>query len=198
MPLRAGVYNVDGDRTGNATVPLGQGLPKFNYGLGNQITLGNWTGHMQIVGQVGGLIFNREAMSRYDLGVHEDVDQTGKPIYAKKPFNYYDSGVTGSSGAGGLTMNGTNANNWFVEDGGYLKVSELRVSYRLDAGLPILRRIGMTSGQIAVAARNLFTISGYSGIDPQIGGSDNATTARVDNTSYPRYRSFTAQLRLIF
>jgi hypothetical protein len=198
MPIRTGVYNADGTRTANASEILGMGLPDFSFGFGNQVTYGRWSGHVQMSGQVGGKVFNREAMRRYPLEIHSDIDQFGKAEYAKKPITYYTSNVNTASGTGGLTGGGTNANNWFTEDADHLKITELRVSYRFDSGLPLLRNLGMTGGSFAIAARNVLTITGYSGVDPQVGGQDNATTARVDDTSYPRYRSFTAQLRLLF
>jgi hypothetical protein len=56
----------------------------------------------------------------------------------------------------------------------------------------------MTGGQIALIGRNLLTLTDYSGIDPQVGATDDATTARVDQTSYPRSRNYALQIRFIF
>jgi TonB-dependent SusC/RagA subfamily outer membrane receptor len=198
MPIRVGVYDVDGTRTGNRVDVIGDGLSDFNFGLGNQIQVGKWTGHIQFAGQIGGLIFNREAMTRYDLEIHSDLDQAGKPDYAKKPINYYTDNDNTASGAGGVTADDDNSVDWFLEDGSYLRLSELRIAYRLDGGLPLLRRLGMTGGQIALIGRNLLTLTDYSGIDPQVGATDDATTARVDQTSYPRSRNYALQIRFIF
>jgi hypothetical protein len=198
LPIRGGIYNVDGVRTGNATRIIGQGLSSLNIGFGNQLQIGRWSGFMQFVGQVGGKIFNREAMTRVNSEQHEMVDQFGKPEYAKKPITYYTSTVNVLAGTGGLTRNNTTAVDYFIEDGDFLKLSELRIAYRLDSGLPLLRRLGMTGGQLALSGRNLFVITGYSGVDPQVSGSTSTTAARVDETGYPRYRSVTATLRLIF
>ncbi len=197
IPIRAGAFDSLNNRS-NLTAVIGQGLPDVDFGFGNQFLLGRWSAHIQMVGQLGGKIFNRDAMSRINDGRHQMLDQSAKPVYAKKPITYYTTGSTTSTGTAGLTVGGTSAVEWFLEDGDYLKISELRVAYRLDGGLPVLRRLGMSGGSVALVARNLFTFDSYSGIDPQVSGGSGATTARVDETNYPRFRTISASIRLTF
>lgn len=197
IPIRTGVFNSANARS-NLTDVIGQGLPDVDFGIGNQVQMGKFSAHVQLVGQLGGLIFNRAAMRAVNAGRHEMLDQSGKPLYARKPITYYTNGGTTNTGNAGVTIGGTNATDFFVEDGDFLKVSELRLAYRLDQGLPLLNRLGMTGGSIALVARDLFTITGYSGIDPQVSGGSGTTTARVDDTNYPRFRTISAQLRLTF
>jgi TonB-linked SusC/RagA family outer membrane protein len=198
LPILAGVYDEDGDRVGNRVKILGQGLPDFSFGFGNQVTAGKWSVSMQTLGQVGGVIFNQAMVRSINRETHIVLDQGGKPDYLKKTIAYYINGISGSSGSGGLTANAINAFDYFIEGGSFLKISELRVAYRLDAGLPILRNLGMTSGSVALVTRDLYTFSNYSGYDPQVSGSTNVTTARVDAAALPNYRNITASIRLIF
>ena len=144
------------------------------------------------------------AMNRQN---HAILDQGGKPDYLKKTIDYYIQGEVccGSRNTGvfvgnysGLTSGEVLGFPQFMESGTFLKLNELRIAYRMSEGLPLLARLGMTGGNIALVARDLFTISPYSGYDPQVGGTTSATTARVDRAVQPNYRSITAQLRLFF
>ena len=153
-------------------------------------------------------MFNQAKVVRYNLEIHPDLDQFGKAEYAKKPRTYYTSTATSTASGSTSLTGGSNtgvgnsaapdAVDYFLEDGTFLKITELRIGYRLDSGLPLLQKLGMTGGTLALAARNLFTFTGYSGLDPEISGTTSATAARVDNVSYPRYRTISASLRLIF
>jgi hypothetical protein len=203
LPLTAGVFNSDGSFAGEWNGVIGQGLPEFSFGFGNQIIAGRFTVSLQTVGQVGGDIFNQAKMRAMNRGNHPLLDQYGKPDHLKKPITYYTSSVSQgnnlSGRSSGLTGNRVIAYPWLLENGTFLKVSELRVAYRLDSGLPLLRRLGMTSGQIALITRDLLTLTNYSGYDPQVSGTTQVTSARVDESDKPpNYRNITAQIRLIF
>jgi TonB-linked SusC/RagA family outer membrane protein len=88
-----------------------------------------------------------------------------------------------------------NLGNWFVgpgsqfiEDGTFLKLRELSVSYTVTA--PFVQRAGFSSLDIRLAGRNLFTRTDYTGIDPEsnLGG---ATASRGNEYfNNPQSRSY--------
>ena len=200
LPMLASRFDAGGlRRTGSAITKIGFGLPEVAFGFGNQVQYKNWSASMQTVGQLGGQIWNQAAMSRVLRGVHVMLDQSGKPEYLKKPETYYENAQLLPANSASLT-NGREDHVMkpFIEDGDFLKLTELRVAYRLDQGLPLLRRLGMTSGSIAMVARDLLTITNYSGYDPQVSGNASWTSARTDRSEVPPYRNFTVQLRLVF
>jgi hypothetical protein len=49
-----------------------------------------------------------------------------------------------------------------------------------------------------VTGRNLFTFTNYSGWDPEVAISTNPTNFRLDEYSYPNFRSFSAAITLKF
>jgi TonB-linked SusC/RagA family outer membrane protein len=191
MPIIQGVYDATGLRTGNALVNLGQALPKAQFGLANDVIWGKWTFFLQMNGQVGGLIYNRTKEDLYDFELHKDVDQAGKPGFAKKPSVYYTNQAVAASGSSGLSPD--IRVDWFAEEAGYVKVAEAQIRYRFDE-LPYLRYFGVKQGSLSLIGRNLYNFTGYSGFDPEVGEAN----VRIDEVGYPRYRNFTFRAQLSF
>ena len=70
-----------------------------------------------------------------------------------------------------------NANSLFVEDGSFLRLSNLQIGYNFAD--EIVERMRFQSLRIFVQGTNLFTITGYDGLDPEI-PSFNSLTLGVD------------------
>jgi TonB-linked SusC/RagA family outer membrane protein len=195
IPILRQTFDETGRPTANLAVDLGQSLPDFQFGIGNELQYGKWNLHLQFTGQKGGFLYNRTSQNLYNLQLAMGMDQAGKPAYAKKPSTYYLNGRTAATGNAGITANSnTTVVDFFQQKADYLKISELQLRYRFDKPLPGLKALGIKAGSIALSARNLYTFTGYSGYDPEAG---NATT-RVDTNGYPSYRTFTTSLRFTF
>jgi TonB-linked SusC/RagA family outer membrane protein len=192
MPIVMGNYDVTGLRSGNKAVNMGQSLPDAQFGLTNAVTWGPWNFHMLLSGQVGGMLYNRARERLYDIELHQDVDQAGKPSYAKKPSVYYTNNPVAASGSSGLAP-GVRI-DWFAEDADYVKISELQARYRFDRVPSALAATGLKQASIALTARNLFSWTKYSGQDPEAGTAN----VRVDDIQYPRYRTISLRTQLTF
>lgn len=70
----------------------------------------------------------------------------------------------------------------FVENGSYLRLKNLTLSYNLPAKL--LRRITMEQAKITFSCENLATITGYKGFDPEVGVNG------IDYSTFPASRTF--------
>jgi hypothetical protein len=81
-----------------------------------------------------------------------------------------------------------------MENGAYLRARNVQLSYTLPAST--IRTIGMEKLKIYVQAVNLFTITGYKGLDPAVSGVD--TNFGVDYGNYPLTRTFILGLNAIF
>ena len=196
MPIVRGEYDATGARAGNAVVNMGQALPTAQFGLANDVIWGKWSFFTQLTGQIGGLLYNRTKEDLYDFELHAEVDQAGKPGYAKKPAAYYTNQVVGSSGSSGLSPDVRV--DWFAEDAGYVKISEAQIRYRFDQ-LPYLGAIGVKSGSVSLIGRNLYNFTGYTGFDPEAPPPPGeGPFVRVDQVGYPLYRTFTFRTQLSF
>jgi len=89
----------------------------------------------------------------------------------------------------------TQANSYYVENGSYLRMQNITLGYTMPAD--ILARLKMTKLRVFVSANNLFTITGYEGLDPSVGGNADINFG-VDVGNYPITRSYTAGLNIGF
>jgi TonB dependent receptor. len=86
-----------------------------------------------------------------------------------------------------------------VEPGGYVKLREMSVRYRLGSRLlGPLTRFGARGVTLGIVGRNLLTFTDYKGYDPEVSDSDFPTTIKLDSFGYPRYRTFTGSIQIEF
>jgi hypothetical protein len=85
----------------------------------------------------------------------------------------------------------------FIEDGSFVKLREISLGYRFDA--PWVRATGASDIGLRVAARNLYTWTNYSGIDPEVNLFAASTVARgVDFATTPIPRTLVVGLDFHF
>jgi TonB-linked SusC/RagA family outer membrane protein len=165
---------------------IGNSFPDFSMGWINQV---RWKGlqlHTHVHAEVGSQVYNRTKQRLYQHFRHSDMDQTGKPENEKKPIDYYQ-----------VLYNTNNTSSPFVEDAGFLKLREVALTYRLSpAALERLRfnRLGLEELRVGLVGRNLFTVTPYTGFDPEVGG----VATRQDNFGWPQTRTFTASFEVTF
>ena len=87
--------------------------------------------------------------------------------------------------------------DWAVENASFLRLNTLSLGYTLPSSLT--SRVGINSLRFYVTAYNVFTITGYSGSDPEADCiRKNNLTPNVDYSGYPRSRQFVVGLNLNF
>ncbi|MBC7672634.1 MAG: SusC/RagA family TonB-linked outer membrane protein, partial [Polaromonas sp.] len=173
------------DASGSAeVVRIGDGNPDFHFGVSNNITWKGVSAFALVDAAVGGQVYNRTTQRMYQYGRSADVDQTGKEQSLKKPIDYY---------VGLYAAN--NPTDYFVQPGGFVKLRELSLRYKLgNKVLAPLSRLGARGMSVGIIGRNLFTITDYRGYDPEVSDSNFPTTIRLDSFGYPRYRTFTGSV----
>ena len=75
---------------------------------------------------------------------------------------------------------------YYIEDGSYFKMKYVKISYDVPASF--CRKLYMNSINVFAQLENVFTITKYKGLDPELGTSTYG--ARIDNGPYPRSRTF--------
>ncbi|RAK02280.1 TonB-linked SusC/RagA family outer membrane protein [Larkinella arboricola] len=86
-------------------------------------------------------------------------------------------------------------NSYFVEDGSYLRLRSLILGYTLKPS--VLQKVGIPKLRVYGQATNLFTITKYTGLDPELGGS--SSNFGIDYGNYPNnQRTFLLGVNLSF
>ena len=113
----------------------------------------------------------------------------GNDIFNKTKGLY--SGVSGQN-----VWAGTLQKAFFVEDGSYMRCKLLQVGYTLPK-----KWLNGTELRLSLSAQNPFTITGYSGMDPerpQIGKDGSVIETGIDGIAYPNPRTFLFGIDLKF
>ena len=180
--------NHDGQIDELDIVYLGSSLPKFTGGFGFKLHYGRLTLNTQFNFRYGNKIINNARMQAENM--YSNNNQSRAVLWrwrvegdiAEIPRALYNYGY-----------------NWlgsdrFVEDGSFIRLNYLQLSYAL--GQKTLKKLGIQQLNFSISANNLFCLTKYSGADPEInyGGFGVAT----DNAQTPRAKSFTAGLTLSF
>jgi len=87
------------------------------------------------------------------------------------------------------------AMSYGVEDGSFLRLNTASIGYTLPER--ITNKYGIRRLRLYATGYNLFTITGYSGYDPEV-NIDKGLTPAIDNNSYPRSRTYTFGMQLSF
>ena len=173
----------DGDRTN-----IGNPIPDMTFGINLGANYKNFDLSVFMQGTLGNEIFN--ATRRHDLTMTnmpvEYLNRwTGPGTSNELPrFTWNDS-----------NGNWTNISDLYVEDGSYLRVKNVQLGYNLP--LQFLGRVGLSKARVYVSADNLFTLTGYSGYDPEIGASSPLNVG-IDRGVYPQARSYRLGLNITF
>ncbi|GAA4238749.1 TonB-dependent receptor [Postechiella marina] len=178
------VLHEDTDR-----VYKGSGLPEYELGLNIQATYKNWFFATNWFASIGNEVYNATRANALRVGRHRDLlfqyipgvnENTDIPAYR-------------TPNRGDLNFNGSS--DFFVEDGSFLRLRNVVVSYSLPKD--VTEKLGFSRFNIYANAQNVLTITNYSGLDPEVGGN-NISIKGIDRGLIPISASFNLGLRLNF
>lgn len=86
--------------------------------------------------------------------------------------------------------------SYAIEDGSFLRLNNVTIGYTLPKDS--LKMIGITNFRMYATANNVFTITGYSGYDPEVSTRKNPLTPGVDYAAFPRSRFFVTGIDVTF
>ncbi|HJT73033.1 MAG TPA: SusC/RagA family TonB-linked outer membrane protein, partial [Chitinophaga sp.] len=176
--------NKDGQITEADRTFIGNPNPDFSYGLNLELNYRNFDFTVFFYGVKGNEIWNQ---------VRWWTDFYPSFAGAKSKTALYDSWRPDHTNAkapiqeneGSFSTN-TVPNSFLVENGSYLRAKNMMLGYTLPSS--VLKRAGIERFRIYVQAANLFTITKYTGIDPEITGG--TTNFGIDEGAYPNQRQF--------
>ncbi|MBQ8502309.1 MAG: TonB-dependent receptor [Bacteroides sp.] len=166
---------------------IGDPNPDFTYGLTNNFS---WKGinlSIFIQGSYGNDIFNASRMETE--GMYDGKNQTTRVLNRWK----IPGQITDVPKAGFDMKNST----YFVEDGSYLRVKDITLSYNIQCKL--FKKWGISKLQPYFTASNLLTWTDYSGMDPEVNQWGNSGAVQgIDWGTYPQSKSFVFGINVEF
>lgn len=193
--------DVNHDGTVNAAdeVSLGSPQPKFFGGFNLDGSYKQWDFNFYFYGVYGNKIMNYEesnletfqgrgsvSIENVSTTYYNNAWEPNRPSNTYARFLYNDDN----------NQNGVPSSQW-IENGSFLKLKTVTVGYTIASDW--LKKIAVSKLRIYVASQNLFTITSYKGLDPEIGAQGGfATQTGVDNGTYPSSRYYTIGVNASF
>ncbi|MGV8827810.1 MAG: SusC/RagA family TonB-linked outer membrane protein [Breznakibacter sp.] len=179
--------NKDGKITSTDRTYIGDPNPDFTFGLTNSFSWKNFNLTVFIQGSYGNDIYNASRIETE--GMYDGKNQSTRVL-----GRWRIPGQVTSVPKAGFDLKNS---SYFVEDGSYLRVKDLSLSYNVRG--VFLKRIGVSKIQPYFTASNLLTWTNYSGMDPEVnqwGGS--GAVQGIDWGTYPHSKSFVFGLNVEF
>ena len=177
-PKRESV-NADGtityqDLDGNGTVDIntfnadqtkiGSGIPAFELSMVNSFTMGNWDLNFLLRG-----VFGHDLANEYRV-FYENLDPTAA-TWNKVDTKYYDPTLTASN----------RFDDAHVEKATFLRLDNATLGYNFNLG----SGTWFNKARLYVSGQNLFTITGYTGVDPEARLEDPGSVDNGGRTATP-------------
>lgn len=175
---------------------IGQANPDFIFGLTNNFAYKGFDLSVFFQGSVGNELLN---MSRMNMELNRSTDALNRWTPTNTNTNMPRNGFYYTAkGKGGYI------NDYFIEDASFLRLKNLTLGYTV----PFKKVV--SSCRVYASVENLFTITGYSGWDPEVdtkaydtaknsGSNQTANVgAGLDFNAYPSMRTYTIGLNITF
>ena len=180
------VRDENGNKTGETTnspeykdrYVAGNAQPKLNFGWNNTLSYKNWSATLFFTGVLGNKIYNGTRAHYTSRDFFDGGKNVLKEFITERPFTDNLSNIPSDR---------------FIEKGDYLRLQTLTLGYTFD-------KLGgwFQSIQLYGTCNNVFTITGYKGLDPEVnmGGISPGVDYRWSH--YPHTRTFMAGVRVNF
>lgn len=179
-----GIIN-DGDR-----VYAGKPLPSMEFGLTLSGEYKGFDMSLFFAGVTGNSIFNN---TKYWL---ERMDEVGNYPKNLNPWTPENPSTTTPRPFMGPNDNTLVYSDRWIEKGDYIRLKNVQLGYTFPKSM--LKKAGfLEQARIYFGVQNLFTITGYSGLDPEISGG-NVFSKGTDDGHFPPVRTFSAGFQLSF
>jgi TonB-linked SusC/RagA family outer membrane protein len=178
-------------------VHAGSAIPDFSYGLTVNLAYRNFDFSTFFQGVYGNKVY---------MQIHKDIEG----FYRAFPVTqrYYDDHWTPENqsnevprAAWGGATNNNRPSTRFIEDGSYLRLKNIQLGYTLPTNVSTKIRIDQL--RIYVSAQNLFTITKFPGLDPEMQTSENSMSegdraACIDWGTYPTSKTYLIGVNVSF
>ncbi|MDH5602356.1 MAG: SusC/RagA family TonB-linked outer membrane protein, partial [Cyclobacteriaceae bacterium] len=172
----------DGEINSDDRGYLGSPVPKFTGGLTFTLTYKNFDVAAYLYTSIGNKIWHQSKWFTdfYPSFAGAAIGARVKESWQPGQDNTNALGPIFESAANFSTN--LNANSWYMEDGSYLRLQNITVGYTLPEAL--YSKLKVENLRVFASTNNLWTITGYSGMDPGVGG-DVDTRFGIDVGNFP-------------
>ncbi len=188
------VRYVDADNDGELDFFfLGSPLPEYTFALNANLMYEGFDFNLALQGVQGNKIFNgtsfykRSSTATWNLGSDMTNRWTGEGTQNDARYPRMNA----------ADVNNSLMSDRFIEDGSFLRIKTLQLGYSLSSS--ILKKTHLQKLRIYINAQNLYTLTKYSGLDPEIGTNNyNPLDIGVDRGFYPQARVYSLGINLTF
>ncbi|MFA4867331.1 MAG: TonB-dependent receptor [Pedobacter sp.] len=186
--------DVNGDGTVNDMDKglMGRSLPIHSGGFNNNFTYKNFDLNLFLQWNYGNTIYNANRLIFEGNGINVyDLNQFASYSNRWTPENQNNTYFR-TSGAGPVGRNSTRV----LEDGSYLRLKTVSVGYNLPKN--IINPLLISNLRVNFSAQNLWTLTNYTGFDPEVAVRNSVLTPGLDYSAYPHTRSFVFGINATF
>lgn len=176
----------DSDRT-----KIGSPHPDFTYGVNMNLAYKGFDAQLFFNGSQGNDLYNYNKVFT-DFGLFFNGNRSTRVLDAWTPTNTNTSVPALSSS---YPTEEVSANSYFVEDGSYLRLKNVQIGYTLPKA--VTGKIGTDSVRLYLQGTNLFTLTSYSGFDPEVVAFGNLDLG-IDSRLYPISKIFSIGANIKF
>ncbi|NDV94791.1 TonB-dependent receptor [Dysgonomonas sp. 521] len=181
--------NNDGSITAEDKTMIGNPNPKFTVGLSLNFGYKGFDLSIAAAGKLGFQIA-KSYRSFADSPLNNYTTEIFDRWHGEGTSNRLPRLTTGSD------PNWQNISDIYIEDGDFIKLQNLTIGYDFKRLFPAMP---LSQARLYFTAQNLFTITGYSGLDPEIGYGDSKSWAsNIDVGFYPSPRTYLVGVNLKF
>jgi TonB-linked SusC/RagA family outer membrane protein len=184
--------NGDGAITPDDRTFIGDPNPKFTYGLNLAFSYKAFDLTAFIYGSQGNDIYNWNTWW-IDFWPSFQGQKSTNALYNSWTPENTNATTPKASNKSNFSSN-TEMSDYFIEDGSFIRLKNLQLGYTIPESA--LSKINIGSIRIYLQGVNLFTITDYSGLDPELGGYD--TTFGMDAGNYPVVKQYLIGLNVNF
>ena len=182
--------NGDGVVNDNDRTVIGRGHPLHTGGFTNNFTYKNFDLSIFFQWSYGNDIINANRLLFENGEPRKDTNMFASYTDRWTPDNP-NSNIPAVRGQGPKVFSSR-----VVEDGSYLRLKTLSFGYTVPS--VILKKWTLSSARIFVSAENLWTLTSYTGYDPEVSVRNSALTPGFDYSAYPRAYNFSVGLNIGF
>lgn len=156
-------------------------LPKVTLGINTSVSYKNWDFNAFLTGQYGFYVYNNTENAYFTAGIIGVGKNITKDVL----------------GNGESNANAADVSTRFLEKGDFLRLQNASLSYNV----PLSGQGALKSLRLSMIGQNLFIITDYSGLDPEVNvpkSLNNIPSLGIDYTAFPRARTVTLGISATF